>query len=142
MKIIILEDGTRVEISNESYEALQKAATKPVWKNIVSEKMLLKSTMEVFKNWGTKEDRSWLNNKQSQKEFEIYLHMLLWKSIYDKGFVPNWEDNNYKYYLVLYRNNYFIASTRNSKHIMQVFVSSREKAVQMLEDLKSIGIIK
>jgi hypothetical protein len=144
MKTIILEDGTKVEISDESYEALQKAVQKPVWKDVAKERMPVNNLANItFSGFGGSK-QSWLNNEQSQKEFDIYLHMLLWKETYDKDFVPDWEDVlEYKWYI--YYDNYpkcwTVAYWTKYQENMQVYVSTEEKAKQMLEDLKSIGVL-
>ena len=144
MKTITLENGTKVQISDESYQALQKAVQKPVWKDVVRKRMLSGLAMDFFYDCGS-DKYSWLNNEQSQKEFEIYLHMLLWKETYDKDFVPDWEDDNQqdKWY-VSYSNHHkrwVIDYNYLERRNMQVYVSTREKAEQMIEDLKSIGVL-
>lgn len=143
MKTITLENGTKVQISDESYQALQKAVQKPVWKDVVMDRMLSKTSMDYFGDYGS--DRfSWLNNEQSQKEFEIYLHMLLWKDTYDKGYEPNWEDEYREKWSIYYKHNYKkwgVYAAYSYQEILQVYVSSKEKANQMIEDLKSIGVL-
>ena len=142
MKTITLENGTKVQISDESYQALEKAVQKPVWKDVVKEKMPNIYVASNFQSWDG--SYSWLNNKQSQKEFGIYLHMLLWKETYDKDYKPDWEDVlEYKWYI--YYDNYSkcwtVAYWTKYQENMQVYVSTEEKAKQMLEDLKSIGVL-
>ena len=143
MKTIILEDGKKVNISDESYEALKKSVQKPVWKNVVGERMITKVSMNFFSGWCS--DRfSWLYNEQSQKEFEIYLHMLLWKDTYDKDFVPDWENGDQKKWYIYYNHiekHWTVDCWSKYQENMQVYVSSEEKAEQMLKDLESIGVL-
>lgn len=145
MRAIFLEDGTKVEISNESYEALQKAVPKPVWEDVIKKKMPENKLANLtFSGWGDNANRYWLNNKQSKKEFEIYLRMLLWKDTYDKDFVPDWKDKTQiKFYIHYhhYLKEWVWNGSSEVQRIMQVYVSSQEKAEQMIKDLKSIGII-
>ena len=142
MKTITLENGTKVQISDEEHKRLENLQ-KPVWKDVVRERMLSELSMDFFYHYGS--DRfSWRNNATSQKEFGIYLHMLLWKETYDKDYKPDWEDVlEYKWYI--YYDNYSkcwtVAYWTKYQENMQVYVSTREKAKQMLEDLKSIGVL-
>ena len=97
----------------------------------------------AFSGWGGSK-QSWLNNEQSEKEFNIYLHMLLWKETYDKDFVPDWKDISQEKYYVYYNrfNKRWVWDCAYLDLInMQVYVSSEEKAEQMIKDLKSIGVL-
>lgn len=143
MKTITLENGTKVQISDESYEALQKAVQKSVWKDVVKERAPSKVNMNFFSGWYSY-DFSWINNAHAQKEFNIYLYMLLWKETYDKDFEPDWEDNQQKKYYVSYSHYYkrwIIDYSYLERRNMQVYVSSEEKVEQMLKDLQSIGVL-
>jgi predicted ATPase len=133
MKTITLENGAKVQISDESYKALQEAV-KSSFKDVVKAQLPSFSTqVKMFEGWSSPAFQ-WLNNPQSQKEFNIYLHMLLWKETYDKDFVPDWEDYG--------QTKWRLACTFRHHHNMQVYVSTEEKALQMLEDLKAVGVIE
>ena len=142
MKTITLENGTKVQISDEEHKRLENLQ-KPVWKDVVRERMLSELSMDFFYHYGS--DRfSWRNNATSQKEFGIYLHMLLWKETYDKDFEPDWEDLDQKKYFIFYYHykiKLVCDYTFGVQQIMQVYISTEEKAEQMLEDLKSIGVL-
>ena len=97
----------------------------------------------VFRNQ-TSDRFTWMNNEQSQKEFEIYLHMLLWKDTYDKDFEPDWgygDQKNWFIYYNHYSKRWAVDYYYKYQKVMQVYVSSEEKANQMIEDLKSIGVL-
>jgi hypothetical protein len=134
----MLENGETRQVSEEKYQEL--LALRPDFKEVVKERM---PTLEPFNVWLAK-DYSWLDNEQSQKEFEIYLYMLLWKETYDKDFVPDWENSNQqqKWCLFYVDGKWITEFTYIWHQNMQVYVSTQAKAKQMLEDLKAVGVIE
>ena len=138
MKTITLENGETRQVSEEKYQEL--LALRLDFAKVVEKRMM---NFQTFTDWKTKA-YSWLINQQSREEFNIYLHMLLWKETYDKEFVPDWEDNGqikwYIYYIHTL-NDFVIDWGYTRRFNMQVYVSSRKKAEQMLNDLKAVGVI-
>lgn len=138
MKTITLENGEIRQVSEEKYQELLKL--EPNFAEVVKERM---PTFAPFNVWLQK-DYCWLDNDQSQEEFQIYLHMLLWKETYDKDFVPDWENGDQAKWFIYYDNvgkKWLTIDCCYTKHNMEVYVSSRAKAEQMLEDLKAVGVI-
>lgn len=141
MKKITLENGKVVEISEESYQALAESVKEPSFKEVVEEYNLpvTQITTTTFKPKGLP------ISKKELDEIQIYWHMLLWKSIYDADFEPDWEDRNQRKYYIYLDNSckrWFVEIGWRHQFNMQVYVSSEEKAEKMLEDLKSIGVIE
>jgi hypothetical protein len=138
MKTITLENGETRQVSEEKYQEL--LALRPDFAEVVKERM--PTIVAPFNVWLQK-DYSWLDNDQSQEEFQIYLHMLLWKETYDKDFVPDWENSNQQQkWCLFYVDGKWITDFTYIWHQnMQVYVSTQAKAKQMLEDLKAVGVI-
>ena len=136
MKTKTLENGETRQVSEEKYQEL--LALRLDFAKVVEKRMM---NFQTFTDWKTKA-YSWLINQQSREEFNIYLHMLLWKETYDKDFVPDWENyGQTKWFVYFYTNEWRLACTFRHHHNMQVYVSTEAKAEQMLADLKKIGVI-
>jgi hypothetical protein len=147
MKKITLENGKVVNISEESYNELVNAVKEPSFKDVVEERMLSKDAgfYAMFSEWGTCGEFVWLNNSKMQKDWVIFLHMMLWKDTYDKYFEPDWENSKQFKYSVdctELSQNWDFDMVLTFKKPMTVYLSSKEKVLQMIKDLKEIGVIK
>jgi len=142
MKKITLENGKTIEISEESYEALVEAAKTPRFEDVVKERMFSDEMKRLFTGWTSGGFACWLNDKQMQKDWQVFLHMLLWKKTYDADFVPDWSTTAQKWYVVKEYGDWGVLCSVALKMPMTVYLSTEEKARQMSEDLKRIGVIE
>lgn len=98
MKTITLENGQKVEISEESYNALAKAAHKEVtWD-------------EIYHEYFDKKERGFTEELHDSVDIKIHtIKKLIITAKYLNGaWTPDWNDNSKKYYISIKKDSFSI----------------------------------
>lgn len=144
MKTIILEDGTKVDISEESYKAFQTAAKKTSfekWQEIVDNQSSVflndvSRIMKIERNETAPNNRNVVKTETQAKSILAYAQLIWLRDDVRGGWVPDWTEGSSKY--VIYNFQNIIGATTITATCELLAFQTKEIRDQFLTDHKEL----